>query len=165
MSKPSLRKQLPLHSRLLLMVFAPLGRFLYRLGFRPFAERCSWCHKDLPVGAALYIEGRRVCAECAERGRRRMLLAAWAFIALTVIAAVVAVVGVVMSFRRGDPDAWFVLPIMVVVVLFPLACLWFALWVMKSANRNAGQTEQAIALFKTLESMRDEPEPPSTPLR
>jgi hypothetical protein len=81
-----------------------------------------------------------------------MLRAAWAFIVLTVIAIAFGGLGAILSFRRGDPDAWLALPILVVAGLFPLACLWFSIWAMKSANRNAARTEHFIALFKALDS-------------
>src|SRR5205807_8742733 len=104
-------EHLPLRTRILLAIVSPFGRLLHRLGYCPFAERCRWCRKDLPAGAAFYIEGRRVCADCAERGRRRMVRAAWVFVVLTLVTTAFAGLGVLMSFRRGDPDAWLTLPI------------------------------------------------------
>jgi len=153
MTQSQTAPKLPLHMRALLAAFSPLSRLLHRLGYRPLAERCSWCRKDLPAGAAFYIEGRRVCADCAERGRRRMLRAAWAYVILSILLMAFAGVGAVLTFRRGDPDAWIALPILVASGLFPLGCLWFVLRAMKASNRRADQTEQVVALFSAMESL------------
>src|SRR5512143_3522791 len=146
-------RRLPLHTRVVIAVFTPLARLMRVLGYRPFAERCSWCHTDLPAGTAFYIEGRRVCGACAELGRRRLLRAAWACVTLTVLLILGAGFGVVLSFRRGDPDAWTALPMMVVIALAPLGFLWFVLRMMKAANRRADELEQALFLHKTVHSL------------
>jgi len=153
MIQSEITPRLRFHTRVLLAAFSPISRLLHRLGYRPFAERCSWCRSDLPAGTVFYIEGRRVCSDCADRGRRRMVRAAWGFVILSVIATAFAGVGAVLTFRRGDPDAWIALPLLIATGLFPLGCLWFALRSMKAANRNADQTEQAIALFSVAESL------------
>ena len=83
-----------------------------------------------------------------------MVRAAWAFVVLTFVATAFAGLGAVMSFRRGDPDAWIALPILIAVGLLPLGFLWLVLRAMRAANRNASSTEQTIAAFSTLESLK-----------
>ena len=155
MNEPEL-KPLRFDTRVLLAIFAPIGRLLMRFGYQPFAERCSWCHKDLPGGAASYINGRRVCDHCAERGRRRMVRAAWAYVSLSAVLIIVTGTGVVMSFRRGDPDAWEILPIMIAVSFSPLVLLWGVLRTMKAANKHAEEHELAVVRFSALRAFLKE---------
>src|SRR5882672_4183577 len=110
MTHPTVPK-LSLGMRITLAIFGPLGRLLLRLGYNPLSERCSWCRRDLPVGEAFYIEGRRVCADCAEKGRRRMIRAAWGYVVLTCVLALGAGFGTWRIIQRADPDAWFAIPI------------------------------------------------------
>ena len=45
----------------------------------------------------------------------------------------------------GDPDAWLILLAMTTISLFPLGLLWYAIRLMKVANRDTGQAEESIA--------------------
>ncbi len=127
-----------------------------RFGYQPFAERCSWCHTDLPAGAAFYVDGRRICDQCAERGRRRMIRAAWAYVGLSVALAIVTAIGVMLSFRRGDSDAWQMLPVMIAISLSPLGLLWFVLRTMRAANKHAEERELAIVRYSALRAFLKE---------
>ena len=142
-------------NRVLFALMTRIGEILRRFGYQPFAERCSWCRRDLPVGTAFYIGGRRVCAPCAERGRRRMVRAAWAYIVLSAILLVLAVVGAVRTFLRGDPDAWLAVPVLLIIAIVPLGLLWIAIRVMKSDNQWASQHEQLISEFKESQALLD----------
>src|SRR5260370_42108385 len=115
---PSATPRLPRHTRVLMAFFGSIGRLALRLGYKPFTERCSWCRRDLPVGQAFYIGGRRGCSACAERGRRRLLPAAWAFVAPTGGMGVMASARAIQTVRPHDPHVWPVGSLPIVIALF-----------------------------------------------
>jgi hypothetical protein len=129
-----------------------LGRFLLKHGYRPFAERCSRCRCELPVGQAYYIEGRRLCAACAEQSRKRMMRAAVGFVALSTIAFTLTAVLGVRGVIRGDLNPLMAIAIALVAMLVPVLCLVVGILVMKALNRSAQHFEDSVAAFKIAES-------------
>ena len=58
----------------------------------------------------------------------------------------------------GDQDAWLILLAMTAISLFPLGLLRYAIRLMKLADRDAGQAEESIAVFQTLQSHKQDPQ-------
>jgi len=85
-----------------------------------------------------------------------MIRAAWAYVGLSVALAIVTAIGVMLSFRRGDSDAWQMLPVMIAISLSPLGLLWFVLRTMRAANKHAEERELAIVRYSALRAFLKE---------
>ncbi len=71
--------------------------------------------------------------------------------------------GAIQTVRRHDPDVWLVVSILIVIAFFPVGCLWVAVQLMKFANRDAQLTEDLIAHFNAIQSLRADFGPPDQP--
>ncbi len=104
---------------------------------RFFARLCATCSTSLSAGESYRIEGRVLCAACADRVRRRLERVFWGVLAAAVVLSLFVIIGTWSLWKRGDPT-WWMFPLFMIGSLGFLALLTAgALRFMKQENATA----------------------------
>jgi hypothetical protein len=109
---------------------------------RFLAGLCATCSTSLAPAESYRIEGRVVCAACADRVRRRLERVFWGVVAGAAVLLLFVIIGTWSLWKRGDPT-WWMFPLFMIGTLGFLALLAVrALRFMKQENATSELLER-----------------------
>jgi hypothetical protein len=123
---------------------------------------CERCASALDPLDRYVIEGRIVCAMCAEQTRKRATAAVWGLIIIGVAGALFGALGVLATWRREETLSFG--PVAGLLGMFPgliLVCLLTVKLFGRYSNRSRLHWESVDAAVVERLATRDLPEPPT----